>query len=209
MKEILIESKGIKTHQYFIPPFELREGELIIIHMENSCHFENIKSQLATIFAGIKQHENVNVIKPLTFATSIEESTLKRIFNPISVGRYLKKNADLRSSVVSRIFEIDNFGKRDKIKNLDTSERKRLSLCAVFSKTKNVFFDLRGEGANYFTKTYEFAKDEIKDGGGAILIDWSDDLKNDCSKFIVIEWTVDFEGLKKILDGSVKLSKMC
>ncbi|MCI9844272.1 hypothetical protein [Flavobacterium pectinovorum] len=209
MKELLIESKGIRTDHYFIPPFELREGELVIIFMENSSCFEDIKSQLVTIFAGTKEHENVNVIKPLTFAKPIKESRLKGMFNPISVGRYLKRNADTRNSVVSRIFEIDTFTKKDKIKNLDTSERKRLSLCAVFSKTKNVSFDLRGEGAAYFAKTYEFVKDQIKEEGAAILIDWTDDLKNDCTKFITIEWTVDLEGLKKIFDGSVELSKMC
>jgi len=209
MKELILESKGIKTDQYFIPPFELCEGELIIIYMENHRYLEDMKLELVSILAGMKKHKNVQVLKPLTFAKSIEESMLRRVINPMSVGRYLKRNANLESSVVSRIFEIDTFTKKDKIKNLNTSERKRLSLCSVFSKTKNVSFDLRGEGVNYYLKTYEFVKEEVKNGGAAILVDWCDDLKNNCSKFITIEWTVEFEELKKIMDGSVELSKMC
>ena len=209
MKELILESKGIKTDQYFIPPFELCEGELIIIYMENHRYLEDMKLELVSILAGMKKHKNVQVLKPLTFAKSIEESMLRRVINPMSVGRYLKRNANLESSVVSRIFEIDTFTKKDKIKNLNTSERKRLSRCSVFSKTKNVSFDLRGEGVNYYLKTYEFVKEEVKNGGAAILVDWCDDLKNNCSKFITIEWTVEFEELKKIMDGSVELSKMC
>ncbi|MNY67665.1 hypothetical protein D3C86_2052920 [compost metagenome] len=60
----------------------------------------------------------------------------------------------------------------------------------------------------HFPKTYEFVKDEIKNEGAAILIDWSDDLKNDCSKFIAIEWLVDIDERIKIANGSVSLSKM-
>lgn len=207
MKELLIESKGIKTEHYFIPPFKLREGELVIIYLEGGAHFDDLKEQLVTIFAGKAHHKNVKVIKPLTFAAPIEESRLKRIFNPMSVGSYLKRNANLKNSV-SRIFEVDNFTKKDKVKKLDISERKRLSLCAVFSKTKYVSFDLRGETVAYFYKTYQFAKDEIKNDNAAILIEWSNDLKNDCSKFISIEWLVDSEELKKAFSNGGKLSPM-
>ena len=67
---------------------------------------------------------------------------------------------------------------------------------------------LGGEGAAYFNKTYQFAKNEIKNDSAAILIDWSDDLKNDCSKFIAIEWLADLEELRKIGNGSANLSRM-
>ncbi|UTN04960.1 hypothetical protein L0669_03445 [Flavobacterium bizetiae] len=207
MNELIIESKGIKTDHYFIPPFELRKGELVIIYLEGGAHFDDLKEQLVSIFSGKANHENVKVIKPLTFAAPIEESALKRIFNPMSVGGYLKRNANLKNSV-SRIFEVDNFTKKDKVKKLDTSERKRLSLCAVFSKTKYVSFDLRGEAAAYFNKTYQFAKDEIKNDNAAILIDWSNELKNDCSRFVTIEWLADSEELKKVFSNGGKLSPM-
>ena len=43
MKELIIESKGIKTDHYFIPPFELREGELVIIYLEGGAYFDDLK----------------------------------------------------------------------------------------------------------------------------------------------------------------------
>ncbi|WP_166921150.1 hypothetical protein [Flavobacterium poyangense] len=208
MQELLIESKGIKTDQYYIPPFELREGEVVIIYLQAGPFFDILKEQLTAIFTGKVQHENVRIIKPLTFAEPFHESTFKRIFNPVTVNRYLRKNANLNSVFLSEIFAIDAFAKKDKVKNLDTSQQKRLSLCSVFSKTRNIVFDLRGEGALYFAKTYKFVKDEIKNGGAAILIDWSNELKNDCSKFITLEWLVNTEELMKIGNGTASLSRM-
>ncbi|KAF2512086.1 hypothetical protein EYY60_07500 [Flavobacterium zhairuonense] len=208
MKELIIESKGIRTNQYFIPPFELREGELVVLYLEVGCHFDDMKEQLIAVFTGKVQHENVKIIKPLTFAEPFKESISKKIFNPITVEHYLKKHANVNAPIVSKIFEIDTFTKKTKVKDLGISEQKRLSLTAVFSKTKNVVFDLRGEGASCFFKTYEFAKDEIKTEGAAILIDWSNELKNDCSKFIAIEWLVGIDEQIKIGNRSVSLSKM-
>ncbi|RUT69840.1 hypothetical protein D0817_14585 [Flavobacterium cupreum] len=209
MKELIIESKGIKTNHYFIPPFELRKGELVTIFLQGGAHFDDMKAQLTAIFTGKAHHENIKIFKPLTFAESFKESKFRRIFNPTSVFVYLKRNANPKDIVISKIFEIDTFSKKDKMKDLDTSQKKRLSLCLVFSKTKNIVFDLRGEGPVGANKTVEFVKDEIKNDGAAILIDWADDMKDNCSKFIAIEWLADFEELKKIVNGSISLSKMC
>ncbi|WP_431243289.1 hypothetical protein ACQ9BO_00885 [Flavobacterium sp. P21] len=150
MQEVLIESKGIKTDQYFIPPFELRKGDLVIIYLEGGFHFDDLKAQLVAIFTGEVQHENVKINKALTFVKPFKESFFKTIFNPVRVGRYLKNNADVNNLAVSKIFETENFTKNDKVKNLGISEQKRLSLATVFSKTKNVVFDLRGESASHF-----------------------------------------------------------
>jgi hypothetical protein len=208
MKELIIESKGIRTNQYFMPPFELRQGELVVVCLYSGPCFDDIKVQLLAIFTGRVHHENVKIYKPLIFAGPFKESFFRRIFHPVTVGSYLKKNADVNNPIVSKIFEIDTFSKKDKMKNLETSQKKRVSLSAVFSKTKNIVFDMRGEGALQFTKTFEFVKDEIKSEGAAILIDWVADLRNDCSKFIAIEWLLDDEELRKIRNGSVKLSRM-
>ena len=62
MKELIVESKGIKTDHYFIPPFELREGELVIVYLEGGAYFDDLKEQLVAIFAGKVHHENVKVI---------------------------------------------------------------------------------------------------------------------------------------------------
>ncbi|MBE8727313.1 hypothetical protein [Flavobacterium hungaricum] len=191
MEKRLIESKGIRTDEYFIPPFELRKGELVLIHLFGGAHFYEMKEMLTDIFTGKTRHENVNVFKPLTFAENFKESRLERVFNPVTVGKYLKRNAALYDESEPGIFEENGFSKKDKVKNLDYSQKKLLSLYSVFTKTSDIVFDLSGEGPVGALKTFDFVKDQIKNDGAAILIDWAgDDVKDKCSKCITIEWLI-------------------
>ncbi|KFF20343.1 hypothetical protein [Flavobacterium hydatis] len=208
MNELIIESKGIRTNQYFIPPFELRKGELVVIYLGGGLHFDIMKAELIAIFAGRAHHENVKIYKPLTFAEPFKESFFRRMFHPVTVSNYLKKNSDPKSTMISKIFEIDTFARKDKMNDLDTSQKKRLSLCSVLSRTRNVVFDLRGEGPVGANETVKFLNGEIKNDGAAILIDWADDMKDNCSKFIAIEWLLDDEELRKMGNRSLKLSQM-
>lgn len=188
MKELLIESKGIKTDEYFIPPFELRKGELVLIYLYGGSHYYKIKEDLADIFTGKTRHENVNVFKALTFAKNFKESRFERVFNPVTVGKYLKRNADLYVEPELGFFKENGFSKNDKVGNLDYSQKKLLSLYSVFTKTRDIVFDLSGEGPVGAIKTFDFVKDQIKNDGAAILIDWATDMKDDCDKFITLEW---------------------
>lgn len=43
-------------------------------------------------------------------------------------------------------------------------------------------------------------KDVVKKGGSGILIDWTSEMKDDCSKFISIEWLVPYEEVYKKLN---------
>lgn len=46
MKDLIIECKGIKTDQYFIPPFELREGEFVVVCLYSGPCFDEIKKTI-------------------------------------------------------------------------------------------------------------------------------------------------------------------
>lgn len=192
MKELLIESKGIKTSEYFIPPFELRKGELLLIHIYGTAYFYEMKAELTDIFTGKIQHENIKVVQPLTFAENFKESRFERIFNSITVSRYLKRNTNLHEDSEPKIFEENGISKKDKVKSLDYSQKKLLSLYSLFTKTRNIVFDLSGEGPVGAIKTFDFVKDQIKNDGAAILIDWAgSDVKDKCSKVVTIEWLIE------------------
>lgn len=91
MEELIIENKGIRTKEYFIPPFELREGELVILYLYGGAHFEIIKTELVRVFTGKIKNENVNVAKSLTYVDYFRESKFRSLFFPVRVGEYLKK----------------------------------------------------------------------------------------------------------------------
>lgn len=192
MKELLIESNGIRTDEYFIPPFELRKGELLLIHIFGTAYFYEMKAELTDIFTGKTQHENVKILDPLTFVENFKESRFERIFNSITVSRYLKINTNLDEDSFPKIFEENGISKNDKVKSLDYSQKKLLSLYSVFTKTRNIVFDLSGEGPIGAVKTFDFVKTQIKNDGAAILIDWAgSDVKDKCSKVISIEWFIE------------------
>lgn len=199
MEELILKSKGIKTDQYFIPPFELRKGELVVINLNGGAHYHYFKEDLADIFTGKISNKNVTIFQPLTFVKHFVESRFRRIFYSTSVGEYLKENADLKSDFAKKIYETSWMNKNIKVKSLFGNQRKLLTLFATLSKTNNIVFDFVAvdpEGAKY---AYEIIKNEVRNGGSAIFIDWTDEMKDDCTKYIAIEWLVDFTENKKVI----------
>lgn len=59
---------------------------------------------------------------------------------------------------------------------------------ATFSKTKYIVFELAGQGPADAKETYDIVRNEIRNGGSAILIDWAEDMRDNCDKFITLEW---------------------
>ncbi len=186
---MIVESKGIKTDQYYIPPFELREGELVVIYLYGGAHYYDLKKELVDIFTGKTRHDKVNIFRPLTFVNHFKESVFGRLFYPVTVGEYLSKNANAKSNFASRIYDIARISKRTKVNTLERNAEKLLCLYSTLSKSTNIVFDLSGQDPQGALETYNIVKDSIRNGGSAILIDWANDMKYDCTKFITIEWT--------------------
>ena len=154
---------------------------------------------LVDIFTGKIANENVTVFRPLTFVKHFKESNFRRIFYPTSIGEYLKLNANFENDFAKKIYETSWMNKNIKIKTLYGNARKSLALFATLSKTNDIVFDLVAvdpEGGKYL---YGIIKNEIKNGGSAIFIDWTDEMKNDCSKYVAIEWLVDYKEVLKEL----------
>lgn len=186
---MLVESKGIRTDKYYIPPFELRDGELVVIFLYGGAHYYDLKMELVDIFTRKTKNDNVNIFRPLTFVEHFKESTFRRLFYPVSVGEYLKKNGNSKNNFASKIYDIDCISKKTKVNTLASNLRKLLCLYSTLSKKTDIVFDLAGQDPQGALETYKIVKETIRNGGSAILVDWADDMKDDCTKFITIEWT--------------------
>jgi len=186
---MLIENKGIKTDTFKIPPFDLNEGEIIVLHLFNGQHFYETEMFLKDIFCGKTIDENVVVSKNSTFVEHFIEPKLRRLFYPVTVGEYLKKNADLNSHYATKIYETEWITEKTKVNTLAGNPRRLLSLYATLSKTSNIVFDVVGQDPKGAEEIYEIVKDVVKKGGSAILLDGFEDMKNDCTKYIELQWT--------------------
>lgn len=185
---MIVKSKGIKTDLYYIPPFELSEGELVVIYLYGGVHYYDLKMELVDIFTGKTRNDNVNIFRPLTFVEHFKESTFRRLFYPMTVGKYLNKKANLKNNFAAKIYDIDWISKKTKVNTLAGNSRKLLCLYSTLSKTTDIVFDLAGQDPQGALDTYKIVRDTIRNGGSGILIDWADDMKDDCTKFITIEW---------------------
>lgn len=186
---MLIENKGIRTDSFYIPPFELNEGEIIVLNLLGGQHFYETEMYLKDIFCGKSKNEDVLVHKRLAFVAHFLEPQFSRLFYPMTVGRYLKKNANFDSPFATKIYETDWIKERTKVNTLAGNPRKLLSLYATLSNTDCTVFDVVGQGLQGARDTYKIVKNVVKNGGSAILLDCFGDFKNDCTKYIELQWT--------------------
>lgn len=186
---MIIENKGIKTDLFYVPPFTLNAGEIIIINLSNGAHFYETEMFLKDLFCGKTYHENIIIHKKMTFVEHFKESKFKDIFYPMTVGKYLKKNANHASLYTEKIYETEWINKKIKVNTLTGSPGRLLSLYTTLSNTNNIIFDLVGLGLDEAQETYKIVQEVVKKGGSAILLDGYDDMKNQCTKYIELQWT--------------------
>lgn len=137
----IIENKGIKTDTFYIPPFNLQEGELVVVYLYNGIHFYDTEMFLKDIFCGNTEDKNVTVHKKMTFVEHFKESNFRSHFFPTTVGEYLRKNANLNHPFSKKIFEIEWITAKTKMNSLPGTPRRLLCLYAALSKTKDIVFD--------------------------------------------------------------------
>jgi len=185
---IVLENKGIKTDTFYIPPFILYEGEVIVLYLYNGKHFYDTEIYLKDIFCGAIKHENVIINKKMSFVGFFRESNFRDVFFPSKVGTYIKKDADLTNPFLEKLFEDKYVTRKTKMNKLGGTQRKLLSLYKSFAKTKDIVFDVAGLDSQGAVLTFKIVQEAVKDKGSAILFDGFEDMKEYTSKFITLEW---------------------
>lgn len=185
---MLIENKGIKTDTFYIPPFILNEGEIVVLHLSNRPISWEERILIIDILCGNTIHKNVVVHKKLTYVPHFLEPNWRHFFYPVTVGEYLRKHANLDSPFASKIYEIEWMHKRIKFKTLAGNPRRLLCLYSTLSKTANIVFDVVGQDSQGAEQSYQTVKEVVNKGGAAILLDSFGDMKNDCTKYIEVQW---------------------
>jgi hypothetical protein len=184
---IIAVSKGITIGQYLIPPFELRDGEIVVVFLYGGPLFQYFKTRLVNIFSGKLLSDNVHVNQPLAYVPPFEESWLRRHLYPVTVGEYLKKNAGNIAPYTDLIYTHPAVSRHTKVKKLSVTDRQLLAMYTTLSNTNRIVFDLAGQNRDGANAIYHVAKEMVKQGGTALLLDHSNDMKNDCSKYIELQ----------------------
>ena len=184
---MLIECKGIRKGKYFIPPFVLNEREIVILHLFGGTHFYDLSIFLAGVFSGQTINENVTVNQPLKFVEHFVEPSFRRLFFPITIGEYIKRKSGNERAIAEKVFTLGYLNNKTHVNTLNGDRRKILSLYTTLSVSKNIVLDLVGLDPSGAKKTYSIVKENVKNGGSAILLENFEDFKDDCTKFVQIE----------------------
>ena len=185
---MLIKNKGLKTDTFYLPPFELNVGEIVVLSLSNGHHSYEAATYLKDIFTGKTKDNHVLVNQKLTYVEHFIEPKFRRLIYPVTVGEYLKRNANSDSPYATKIYEDEWINKRTKVKTLAGNPRGLLRLYVALSKTNNIIFDLVGQDPNGVEQTYNTVKKEASRGGAAILLDYLDGMKSDCTQYVEVEW---------------------
>lgn len=186
---MILENKGLTTDSYFLPSFILNQGELVVVNLSAGFNYQPAKTQLEHIFCGNVVNQAVQIETVLKPVENYIEPRWRRFIWPATVSEYLKRYANADSAYATKIYDaFDWITPKTNLNRLAGTPRKQLSLFATLSYWSHISFDLVGLDPVGAAKMYEFVKESVQAGGSAILLDWTDEMKGDCTRFIEAEW---------------------
>ncbi|MFD2938808.1 hypothetical protein [Flavobacterium notoginsengisoli] len=186
--KVILKNKGIKTDLFFIPPFTLYEGEIIVLYLHNTKYTYENEMYLKNIFCGTVKHDNVVLDRKMTFVDYFRESNFRDTFFPSTINKFIKKDADLANPFLVKLFEDKYVTGKTKMHNLGGTQRKLLNLYKTLLKTKDIVFDLGGIDPQGCVLTFKLVQEAVRDNGSAIILTGFDNLKEYAPKFVTIEW---------------------
>ncbi|MFD1145489.1 hypothetical protein ACFQ4C_30465 [Larkinella insperata] len=181
---MLINFREQRIDNFIIPSFTLSKGELVIIRLPNGPLFRPFVVVLTKLLTGKTQSDPVELIAPLRYVEHFKESWFRHQFFPMTVGRYIAKYANQTNLLYKEVYAIDQITPQMKVQNLAGTQRLQLSLYTTLSWTRDIVFDLAGIDPQGGQVIYHFVKEMVKAEGAAVLLDWTDEFKDDCTRFI-------------------------
>ncbi|MFT3679939.1 MAG: hypothetical protein QM791_06680 [Ferruginibacter sp.] len=188
---MLLQFHQQTVDNFLIPSFSLTKGEIVIINLPNGSFFRPIELTLIDIFTGKTSNDKIDIEASFKYAEHFRESWFRGHFFPMTVGTYLNRNANKTNPVYKKIYDMPWMTPKIKVQTLAGNPRRQLSIYTTLSWTSNLIFDLAGVDPQGGQDIYDFVKTIVQQGGSAILFDWSDEFKNDCTTFTQAEYLGD------------------
>jgi hypothetical protein len=196
---MLLECYGATIDRAYIPPFQVKAGDFVVINIFSGAHETYLRSLLTDALVGKTKNENVTVHTTFGAVRPFKTSTFRRFFCPITVGEYLRKNANAESLFYQKIYEHRNlyekivggvqertYGNIDKntlVHDLDVHNFAKMSIYSVLSKNMPIIFPLQYD---IFNDIIPIILEYVKAGGTAIGLAVTDCQKNDCTQYIEV-----------------------
>ena len=184
---MLIEFKEQQIADYIIPSFAVAQNEIIVLRFPNEPSAYGVITLLNSFLTGQIENNNVLIYNQFAYVPhSVNSRFFDNIF-PLTVRRLINRIASNPDQIYRQINEEISWLTPDtKIETLAGDYRRLIYIYNTLSKTSNIIFDLPGLGTDNRKKIYSIVKNSVAIGGAAILYDYWDDFRNDCTTFIEI-----------------------
>lgn len=169
---------------FLVPSFKLKRGQIAIIQFPNGPYFYPLMMEMVDIFTGKTSKDGVEILSPFKYPEHLWKTKPRYRIFPLTVGGYLEKNANKESPFATKIYEYSFISPKTKIETLAGNPRRKLAVYATLSWRNQIIYDLAGVDPKGGEEIYNTVKTVVHNGGAAILIDSSEEFKNDCNIFI-------------------------
>lgn len=185
---MILQSKGFQIDRFKIPPFHLKEGEIIVLYLGNSIEASRLKEKLFQLLGGKEIHPKLILNEKLVVVERISLKGLKEHLIPTTVKNYVQKKSRTPLKTLEKLNAFEKISTNSKISYLPSTPRKIISLYCTFTKSEKIVFDLSGLDPLGSEKVFNDVLKKINDKkGAAILLDSFLSFKDKCTKFIQVE----------------------
>jgi len=176
---ILIESKGFYIEKYYMPPFCVKKGELLVIDINKDIPFYKFELLMANILSGKNIDENITINSPFLFTGRVwKESWFASTFCPTTIKKYIKQDVFNYKSIIETVNNLDsNFlelkylKEDDKMSSLEATPFRLISILTAFAKNRYIFTDMMGQAPNGIKLTWDIINENIENEGSCIILD--------------------------------------
>jgi hypothetical protein len=183
----VVQSEGLIIDKFYIPPFTVDKGDIVIIELPNGPHFTEVLFRMVDVLTRKKEISSVAMNADFVFVNHIVEEGWTRFFRPMTVRRFIKRNANPSDWSVNKVYDLCDLKPTTQVRRLTNNHKKLLSMLTALSRTNNIIFDLLGVDPTGGKMAYDIVKENARKGGTVILLDNCDEFKNDCTKYIRYE----------------------
>jgi hypothetical protein len=180
----MLQSSGFTVDKFYIPPFTVHAGEIVIIELPNGAPFIEVMSKVVNLLTGKEEDPNVTVTTDFRFVNHIIETGWIRFFRPMTVGRYVKLYGNPLNKSADKVYSLCDLKPNTEIRRMPGNHRKLLSMLTTLSWTNRIIFDLIGVDPTGGELAYGLAKETAANGGAVVLLDNYGDFKNDCTRYL-------------------------
>jgi hypothetical protein len=185
---ISIAPEGFPIHSFYMPPFAIENGEIVIINFPGPYLLPYVL-KMVDIFTGETPMDDLKVNGHFKFAKHFSETNWKGLLFPTTVKDYIRKEANPGSDLPKKIYDEKYIKPNTKLNTLPGTPRKLLSIYAALSWTNKIIFDLAGLDRLGTLRIYQMVKDHVCGSGAAILIDGYQFNDDSCPVFVEAQLT--------------------